>query len=873
MKIKRLIRLKNISVVITLISHFVFVVTANAQMTPSKLFSTGMILQRNATIPVWGKATAGDSVFVTFNSKIDTVKTDVNGKWKVTFPAMDAGGPYQMVLKCGTQVLTYTDIYIGDVWLCSGQSNMELEVSTANNSAANIAAANDLLIRQCKVPKGLSATESDELAGAVWTKAVPANVGSFSAVSYYFARAMHAEAAYKDIPIGILNVSYGGSRIETWMSEEMLGYDETDVVLAKGEPERQPTLAYNKMINPIKGFPIKGFLWYQGESNADNLDEAIVYGEQFKSLITNWRKIWGMGDLPFIWMQLPNEGPVNVETSPLVWDAWPQLRAAQSRNLGLPNTHEVVLIDAGEVDIHPKNKVIVGERIALAVRNLVYNENIIYTGPQYKSHTLLTGGKVQISFKNIGTGLMAKDSANGGLKWFTIAGADGVLKKADAVIDGENVIVSNATVANPAMVRYAWECNPLGVNFYNKENLPASPFMIDVVYNGFKINSFTATSTKIERGSFVTLKWKTSGNAITTLNGEVVDSISNIKLMPMDTIDYVLKIVDKNDPTIIETKTITVNVINPIPTIKLSTLKGNVCAPNDLVSISADAKAPGGGTVSKVDFYLDDALLLEDTEAPYETTWTPTEVGNYKITAKVVNAINDSAWAIPYMMYVNNLTKVRYEAESAVLTGVGSITSSTLCSNKKFMKLQEPFTLNFNKVNVDTAGTYQLIIRYQMTFDPSKQQILYINGSVYQTISFTAPDITTWMDYTLNVPLKAGINEIMFKNSWGWMSFDYIDVLGAIPTSSKIVHKDSNIKLYVNSDTDGTSNITYEITKSGNVKLDIFDMMGNLVLRVVDANKNIGKHTEALESKLASGIYVAKIICNDEIQSQKFIIK
>ena len=160
-----------------------------------------------------------------------------------------------------------------------------------------------------------------------------------------------------------------------------------------------------------------------------------------------------------------------------------------------------------------------------------------------------------------------------------------------------------------------------------------------------------------------------------------------------------------------------------------------------------------------------------------------------------------------------------------------------------------------------------------MTFDPSKQQILYINGVVYQTITFTAPDMTTWMDYTLNVPLKAGVNEIMLKNSWGWMSFDYIDVLGAIQTDSKIVQKDSNIKLFVSSDVDGKSNITYETIKSGNIKLDIFDMMGNLVLRVVDANKNAGKHTEALESKLASGIYVAKIICNDETQSQKFIIK
>ncbi len=873
MRTKQLVFRLN-SVVYTLLSIIACTWHAQAQLKPSKLFATGMILQREVPIPVWGTANAGDSVFVTFNSVIDTTVADNNGKWKVIFPALNAGGPYEMTLKCKTETLNYTDIYIGDLWLCSGQSNMEFMVSQANNAAANTAAANDVLIRQCKIPKGLSGTESEELPGATWTKAIPSSVGSFSAIAYYFAREMHTLQAYKDIPIGILNISYGGSRIEAWMSKEMLGYDENDVVLASGVAERQPTLAYNKMINPVKGVPIKGFLWYQGESNADYMEDAIVYGEQFKSLITQWRKIWNMGDLPFIWIQLPNQGTVNTESAPQAWDTWPQLRAAQTRNLALSNTGEVITIDVGEVDIHPKDKESVGKRLATAVRKVGYGEDIVYNGPRYKSHVLLPDGKVQISFDNIGSGLLAKDTTNGGLKWFTIAGIDGVLRKANAVIDGNTVIVSSSQVPNPTMVRYAWEYNPLGVNFYNKENLPAAPFKIDVVNSGFKINTFTSTSTKIERGQFITLNWKTSGNIVTTLNGEIVDSLSAIKLMPLDTTAYTLKIVSKSDLSKRDSITITVNVINPLPTIKLSTKMGNVSAPNETITILADAKAPGGGTVKQVEFYINDDLLIIDKEAPYEASWTPTQMGTYKIKALVINAIDDSAWAIPYSMFIYNLTKVRYEAETATLTGVGSVTASNAASNKKFMKLQEPFTLTFKNINVDTAGNYQVNIRYQMTFDPSKEQLLYVNGSLYKTIAFTAPDMVSWMDYSLTIPLKAGSNEIMIKNSWGWMSFDYIDVLGAVPTGIKTIKDNAGIKLIISSDTNAASMISYQLPKAGFVSLDIYDLTGKKISNIYTGKQTEGKYTFSVnKEKLKAGMYIAKLNLNNLVSSERFIVK
>jgi len=866
---------KAIGVGVALFCFFVCNMQLKAQLAPCKVFTNGTVVQRNVKIPVWGTATVGDSIIGTFNSAVDTAVADANGKWKLFFPAMSAGGPYTMQLKGKTETKTITDVYIGDVWFCSGQSNMELAVSSANNATANIAAANDPLIRQCKVPKGLSNELSDVLDDSPWTPATSAYVGNFSAVAYYFAKELHKLNAYKDVPIGILNVSYGGSRIETFMSEAMLGYDETDVVLANGVAERQPTVAFNKMVNPLIGYAIKGFLWYQGESNADYMEDAIVYGEQFKTLITKWRNLWNMGDLPFIWVQLPNQGTPYAESTPQSWDTWPKLRAAQSRTLSLPNTGEVTTIDVGAVDIHPKDKESVGKRIALVVRKVGYGEDIVYNGPRYKSHTLLTGGKVQISFDNIGNGLMAKDTTGGNLRWFSIAGPDGVLQKADAVISGNTVIVSNASVTSPAIVRYAWEYNPVGVNFYNStDSLPAAPFKFDVVNSGFKINSFTASATTIERGSFVTLQWQTSGNAITTLNGVEVDSLSAIKLMPMDTTTYTLKITNKADQSIVEYKDITINVINPKPTILLSTKTGNVSAPNEEITIIADAKAPGGGTVNRVEIYINGELLTKETEAPYETTWTPTELGTYKITGLVINGINDSTWAVPYNMYINNLTKVRYEAETATLTGKGSVVSNSAESKGKYMNLTEPFTLTFSNVHVDTAGQYQLDIRYQMTYALSKAQFLYINGTLYKEISFTGPDMTTWMDLSLSIPLKAGTNEIMLKNSWGWMSFDYIDILGAIATDIKSVNATSEITLNITNNLNSSaSTIDYQLPKNGDVTLDIYDLSGNKITTLANGKQPEGIYSYPVGKQgLKSGMYIAKLTCNEYVTSKKFVI-
>jgi sialate O-acetylesterase len=525
----------------------------------SKIFASGMVIQRGTEVPVWGTASANDTITISFMGPNIVTIADTNGNWTIHLPAKIAGGPNTMVISTRTQTLTLTDVYIGDVWLASGQSNMEMQVNwPIDNSAAIIAAANYQIIRQFKIPKGLANDPSEDLPnGCAWTPATSAYVTNFSAVGYLFAKELYQDLS---IPIGIINSSYGGSRIETWMSKEMLGYDESDTVLASGEPERQPTTAFNKMIHPILKFPVKGFIWYQGESNADNMNDAVAYGNIFKTMITGWRSLWGLGDIPFLWVQLPNYG--DVFSTPQTWDAWPQLRAGQTSALVLPNTGEAVTIDVGGTNIHPTNKIPVGHRLALAARKVAYGEDIVYQGPRYKRNRLRNDGKIEIEFNYSADSLTAKDSLNGSVGGFAVAGSDNNLYWAQAVIDSGKVLVWNNTVADPKIVRYAWEYNPVHANLHNSAGLAAAPFLADV-NPGFKITRFQAGNSTIEQGRSTTLTWNVFGASSITLDGRPVDSASTINISPVVTTSYTLLAVNREDRSDVDTAKLTVAVLDP----------------------------------------------------------------------------------------------------------------------------------------------------------------------------------------------------------------------------------------------------------------------------------------------------------------------
>ena len=534
---------------------------AQVQLQLPPIFSDGVVLQRDVGVPVWGTAPAGAEVTVSLGAVSGNAVADATGRWRVVLPAMSAGGPFVMTVASGAQQLTVTDVYVGDVWLASGQSNMEWPLIQAAGGPAAAAAANDPKIRQFKVAKGLANEPSDALpAGSAWTPATSLHAGNFSAVAYFFARNLREHV---DVPIGILNVSYGGSRIETWMSDEMLGYDES-VRLANGEPERQPTVAYNKMIHPLLSYPIKGFLWYQGESNADTMDDALAYRTQFQAFIEGWRALWGMGDLPFLWVQLPGYGTPTgpaTDAQPPTWDAWPQLRAGQSAARSLPNTAEVVTIDLGDEDIHPRVKEPVGARLALAARRVAYGEDLVYSGPRYRSNTLREDGSIEIAFDHVGGGLLAQ-TFGGAVRPVAVAGADGRFVWADAYVDDDRLIVASGAVAEPARVRFAWEYHPAYVDLYNVEGLPAAPFEAEV-NPGFKIGSFGATRTAIEPGQSTVLSWKVFNAAAVTLDGVAVDAEGSRTVSPAETTTYTLEAVNADDPSDVVTAEVTVEVLDP----------------------------------------------------------------------------------------------------------------------------------------------------------------------------------------------------------------------------------------------------------------------------------------------------------------------
>ncbi len=611
----------------------------------SRLFTDGAVLQRDMPVPVWGTAAPGTHVTVALDGVSHPAVADSDGSWHAVLGTRSAGGPYVLTVSTPDTMHQAQDLWFGDVWVASGQSNMEWPVHASMDAASEIRAASDPKLRHYKVPRTWAHQPSATLAGGEWHVTDSTTVGAFSAVGYYFARELRET---QEVPIGILNTSWGGSRIEAWLDihaqmedsaavaaamtarevrndslaqlfeasrnapgtadpgmdgevaiwadpemddtdwadmpapalfeahgfEGLSGYvwyrgkltlseaqasaatlklsmiddrDQTWVngtlvgstdrfrlprtyeiaegVLQAGEntivirvrdtggnggitesdhpfhlettdgvmalpsmwkfrvgeyfvdagdaPNHMPTLLYNKMVHPILAYPVTGFIWYQGESNASNPTDAYQYREQFQNLILRWRELFGRADAPLLFVSLANFRQALPDPAPSMWAL---LRESQSAALSLPNVGQAVTIDIGEAnDIHPRNKQEVGRRLALAARHLAYGEDLVYSGPTYASHTI-EGSEVHIAFNHVGAGLESSTDTLGG---FAIAAADSVFVWADARIKGATVVVSSAAVPAPVAVRYAWADNPVTASLYNADGLPAAPFRTD----------------------------------------------------------------------------------------------------------------------------------------------------------------------------------------------------------------------------------------------------------------------------------------------------------------------------------------------------------------------------------------------------------
>jgi sialate O-acetylesterase len=444
------------------------------------LFGSNMVLQQGIDIPVWGWASAGERVTVTLEKNAVKTRAGKNGKWRVTLPKMNYGGPFKMTVK-GKNLHTIENVMIGEVWVCSGQSNMEWKVSKTKNAEAEIASANNTNIRLFTVKKRVSKEPQENLEDGEWMICSPQSVPDFSAVGYFFGRNLYEKLK---IPVGLIHTSWGGTVAETWTSAETIAKDpdfsglleklkSVDMNTAKVGPNNYPTLLYNGMLNPVIPYGIKGAIWYQGESNASR---AQQYKRVFPNMIKDWRTKWNQGSFPFLFVQLANFKKPVTEPSE---SEWAELREAQTQTLQLENTGMATIIDAGEADnIHPADKQVVGYRLSLAARKVAYGETLVFTGPTYKDMKI-DKNKIFITFDHVGSGFKVTDRY-GYIKGFTIASKDGDFKWAKAtVVNGNTVLVTCDAVDNPAAVRYGWADNPDDLNLYNVEGLPANPFRTD----------------------------------------------------------------------------------------------------------------------------------------------------------------------------------------------------------------------------------------------------------------------------------------------------------------------------------------------------------------------------------------------------------
>ncbi|MGB0578377.1 MAG: sialate O-acetylesterase [Limisphaerales bacterium] len=453
---------------------------ADATVVLPDVFSSGMVLQRDVPIPIWGQAPDGTKVAVIFGDR-DFTSTASNGRWKIVLPAMDASAKARKLTVSGSDGFRkeLTDILIGDVWLASGQSNMEMHLRGAKSGEAAIAASTNPLLRLFTVSKRLETIDGP--LGDTWKVSGPATSPTMSAVAYFFAQEIQKT---QGIPVGLINCSYGGTVTETWCSPKTLagGYPVWEAYEARAlkNPKyaRRNTSSrlYNRMLRTVMPFPVKGFIWYQGEGNAGRAEEQK---RLFPAMVKDWRQSWGNQELPFYIVQLARFEPAT----------WHPFRIAQLDVWqNTPHSYMAVTVDLSKDwkkdnhPIHPSTKAPIGHRLALAARAQVYGETkLVYSGPVIRKMSV-NKKEVILTFDHRGSGLIALDRKP--LRGFAVSADGKNFVPAVAKIVGKNVVLSAAKVSKPIAVRYGAEMDmekgKLDVNLGNKEKLPASPFTISL---------------------------------------------------------------------------------------------------------------------------------------------------------------------------------------------------------------------------------------------------------------------------------------------------------------------------------------------------------------------------------------------------------
>lgn len=483
-----------------------------------------MVLQREVKVPVWGTADVGEKVTVDFAGQQQTATAGADGKWSVRLEPLKASAEGRELKATGKNAMIFKDVLVGEVWLASGQSNMDFTVAQTPkyyfagtmNQEEEVAAANHPRLRMFTADWTMRVEPQSDVVGA-WKVCTPENVREFSAVAYFFAREIQRQL---DVPVGILTCTYGASTAQAWLSREALSmkndlkpilekFDaavtafstdakakagfaratqrwEEAAVAAKAEgknvprkpknpdpvqDQHNPTVLFNGMIAPVIPYGIRGAIWYQGESS---VNDAPIYPLLQDTLVADWRTRWGQGEFSFFYVQLASNNAPKPEPGS---SRLASFREAQTKALATPNTGMAVTIDIGDAkNVHPKNKQDVGARIARIALAKTYGKAVEYSGPVLDAMTA-QDGVLRLNFSHIAGGLVAK---GGSLKQFAVADADGKWTWAEARIDGNSVVVSSPEITAPVSCRYAWADNPEGCNLFNTEGLPAGPFSASV---------------------------------------------------------------------------------------------------------------------------------------------------------------------------------------------------------------------------------------------------------------------------------------------------------------------------------------------------------------------------------------------------------
>lgn len=483
---------------------------ADVSLAPA--FSDHAVLQRDKPVPVWGHASVGEIITVTFRGQSLVTAGDADGRWSVTLAPIAATAESSDLVVTGTNSIALHDVVVGEVWLASGQSNMEFLLAKAHDAEKEIAAANYPLLRHLRIEHNVASKPMESVKSGGWECATPLTAGTFTAVGYFFARDLHRKLG---VPVGIIHSAWGGTAIESWISgptlrkssaflaidarwqkslsefpERQLNYPAERVAWLAGEEKAkatktknlapwprpivgpgtqyEPSGLFNGMISPLQPAALRGVIWYQGESNATRAGE---YAELFPAMISSWRAGFGGGELPFFFVQIANYASPG-DPSGCTWAA---LREAQTKALALPGTGMAVAIDIGNAkDIHPTNKQDVGHRLALIALAKVYDLGIDCDGPVFAGSER-EGGALRLHFKYVATGLVAHDKPVQSLE---VAGADKVFHPAMGKIAHDTLLVTSPLVKEPVAVRYAWSNSP-EANLYNGSGLPAAPFRSD----------------------------------------------------------------------------------------------------------------------------------------------------------------------------------------------------------------------------------------------------------------------------------------------------------------------------------------------------------------------------------------------------------